>query len=49
MNWNEQIKSITIGTLFKFFGKTFLAGILWFFIFYLIIMIPMFAIIGLSR
>ena len=44
MNWEEQLKGITIGTLFKFFGKTLVAGILWTIIFYAVIMIPMFII-----
>ena len=52
MSWDEQISSISIGTLFKFFGKTLVAGILWVIIFYAIILIPVIAItaaIGVSR
>ena len=52
MNWNEQLQGITIGTLFKFFGKTLVAGILWVIIFYAIIFIPFFlvlAAVGISR
>jgi hypothetical protein len=51
MNWDEQLSSISIGTLFKLFGKTLVAGILWVFIFYAIILIPVIAItaaIGIS-
>jgi len=46
MNWEEQLKSITIGTLFKFFGKTLVAGILWYLILFAVIMIPMFIIMA---
>ncbi|MFC1967196.1 hypothetical protein ACFLV2_00915 [Chloroflexota bacterium] len=46
MSWNEEIQGITIGTLFKFYGKNLVAGILWVFLLYAIIMIPIVAIMG---
>jgi hypothetical protein len=52
MNWDEQLNGISIGTLFKFFGKTLVAGILWVIIFYAIILIPVIAVmaaVGVSR
>ncbi len=52
MSWEEHLKSITIGTLFKFFGKTLVAGILWYLILCAIIMIPMFiimAVVGITN
>ena len=52
MSWNEEIENIKLGTLFKFFGKSLLASILWYIILMLIIMLPMFAIMaafGLSN
>ena len=45
MNWNDELRSITIGTLFAFFGKSLLAVALW----YLMALIPLiiiFSIIG---
>jgi len=47
MNWNEEINNISIGTLFKFFGKWLVASILWIFIFYAIMMIPMMLLFAL--
>ncbi|MFC1914613.1 hypothetical protein ACFLXF_05015 [Chloroflexota bacterium] len=41
MNWDEQISSIKLGTLFKFFGKSMVASILWVVIWYVILMLPM--------
>jgi len=41
MSWNEELNTISIGTLFKLFGKLLVASILWLFIFYAIMMIPM--------
>ena len=46
MSWNEEIRGISLGTLFKFYGKNVVASILWVIIFYLILMIPMFALMG---
>ena len=49
MNWNEELRNITIGTLFKSCGKCLVASILRLIIFYAIIMVPMFiAIFALS-
>ena len=45
MSWNEELQNITIGTLFKFIGKSLVASIVWIIIFYAIIMIPMIIII----
>lgn len=40
MSWEEELQGITIGTLFKFYGKNLVASILWIVVFYLILMIP---------
>ena len=45
MNWNEELRNISIGTLFKFCGKLLLGSILWYMLLIAIIMVPMFAII----
>jgi hypothetical protein len=47
MNWNGELQNITIGTLFKFFGKALVASTLWVVIWYAIIMIPIFIIMFL--
>ena len=49
MNWNEELRNITIGTLFKLSGKFLVASILWVIIFYAIIMIPMFIFMGVAN
>lgn len=36
MNWNDELRSIGIGTLFAFFGKVLVAAALW----YLIALVP---------
>jgi hypothetical protein len=46
MSWNEEIESIKLGTLFIFFGKTLLAGILWYIILTLIIVLPILAVMA---
>lgn len=46
MNWEEQLKSLTIGTLFKFFGKALVASILWYVLLMVIMMVPMFIIMA---
>ena len=40
MSWEDEIKGITIGTLFKFYGKNLVASILWIVLMYIAIMIP---------
>jgi hypothetical protein len=47
MSWEEEIKGITLGTLFKFYGKNLVASILWVIIFYIILMIPIGAMMAL--
>lgn len=48
MNWEEQLKGITIGTLFKFIGKLTVASIVWAFVIFwvmmAVIMVPMYFI-----
>lgn len=48
MSWEEELKGLTLGTLFKLGGKCMLASILWVVLFYIIIFIvillPMLAI-----
>lgn len=41
MNWNEELRSIGIGTLFVFFGKLLIAAALW----YLLALVPIIIII----
>jgi hypothetical protein len=48
MSWEEQLKGITIGTLFRFFGRTLVAGILWTIIFYAIVLIPMVIVMAVT-
>ena len=40
MSWEDEIKGITIGTLFKFYGKNLVASVLWVILLYIVIMIP---------
>ena len=47
MSWEEQLKSLTIGTLFKFFGKALVASILWYILLMAVIMLPTFLIMAL--
>jgi hypothetical protein len=42
MSWNDEIENIKLGTLFKFFGKSMIASILWILVFYLILLGPIF-------
>ena len=41
MNWNDELRSIGIGTLFTFFGKVLVAATLW----YLLALVPVIIIL----
>ncbi len=48
MSWEEELKGLTLGTLFKLGGKVMVASILWvillYIILFIVLLIPMFAI-----
>ena len=46
MSWNEELENIKLGTLFRFFGKTLVSGILWYLILIVVIMVPIFIIMA---
>ena len=48
MNWDEQLKSIKIGTLFKLCGKCLVASILWLIVLFGVVMLLMYAFASLT-